>query len=122
MAFQVNFLSFLLSVFDILTANCDCDDSTNIAQIAVTKMAIILGQAALNMFKDGKSILKTYSCDAAGISNTTREEFESYLGAAIKATSKYFLTKDKHEISLISPPVKLDVAIKNKTNSMKIGK
>lgn len=105
--------------FEIFIGNCDCS-SIKIPEEAVKNSAIILGQAALDMAKSGKPATQKYSCNINGTTNQTRNDFESFIKAKVEG-STYYALKDKHQITLLTPPIKLKVEILNKDDKTSVG-
>lgn len=99
--------------------NCDCS-SIKIPEEAVKNSAIILGQAALDMAQSGKPARQKYSCTVNGTSNATRNDIDSFIKSKAEV-STYHALKDKHGITLLTPPIKLNVEILNKDDKTSVG-
>ena len=80
----------------------------------------ILGEAAIQLFKSTSSFNNGYSCSIQGNSNQTRQDFETALESEVQK-SQYHVLRDKHQIALLSPPIKLNYEIQNQTYKLKIG-
>ena len=106
----------------MITASCDCD-GLSISEVVAEKAGQILGQAAIELSKNADSSLnQAYLCNNQGNSNQTRQDFENTLETVIENTnSPYHLLRDKHQIALLSPPIKMNFEIQNKTYKLKIG-
>ena len=104
----------------MITASCDCD-GLSISEVVAEKAGQILGQAAIELSKNADSSLnQAYLCNNQGNSNQTRQDFENTLETVIENTnSPYHLLRDKHQIALLSPPIKMNFEIQNKMHNNK---
>ena len=82
--------------------------------------ASLLGQAALKMASEGKSIRQSWNCNAAGTSNQTRQDYEAALESTSK-TSRYLMQRDKHSIPHLTPNLIMNIRLQNKSTTINVG-
>ena len=82
--------------------------------------ASLLGQAALKMASEGKSIRQSWNCNAAGTSNQTRQDYEAALESTSE-TSRYLMQRDKHSIPHLTPNLIMNIRLQNTSTTINVG-
>lgn len=80
----------------------------------------MLAESAIKLAKAGKTVSKFWSCTSGGTNNQTKADFESYLKQRLN-TSRYILQRDKNDVPLLMPFIKMNVRLQNKSDAITVG-
>ena len=94
----------------------------SIPEEMVTNGAKIVAQALAEMKTNGELSQAAWDCeDSSTGDNDTRKAFDDAVAAMTDTSSTYLFKRDKHEVPLITAPIKIDVSTKNKTGDVGVG-
>ena len=104
-----------------LAANCDCSDLTTVSDEIVMNAGELLATALSSMKAAGTLPILAWNCDSPNGDNATRAAFDTSVNAAVDATA-YLFKRDKHNVPLITAPIEVEVATRNKSKTVAVGK
>lgn len=123
---QTNFLQMedpenCCIIMNKIGTNCDCSNMNDIpTEIVGNGMELFL-KALSKMDNEGTLPKQAWTCDnPSSGNNATRAQFDLAVGTTVNATA-YLFKRDKHNVPLITAPIKIKAKSENQTGPVLIG-